>query len=269
MPFKSKKNRADSAKPKRNEAVESNPAAVRLGKARARADLEKPTAREILEFQRKFLSRSRLLVYTEDPAVISAARSTPPEDGEKFATYMDRAFGSRKVDVSFAQFVKPDGRARMQTIVYENAGRELNELLKLARREEKSAVAEAREEAEQVGKIRLKKERAKAKERLAADREVLAQFPAKWLADRADEMRDLNKSAQGTNVHDERVIERLHKIAKAVETQAATDGAGGAPIEVVVDMLIESYETMARHARIQNTRLKALQAKLDLVSSGA
>jgi hypothetical protein len=95
----------------------------RLARARARDDLEQPTPKDILAFQLSFLRQSNLLVYTEDPAVILAARSAKPEPGERLAAYMDRAFGSRKVDVVFAQFVLPDGRSPMRSVLFENAGR--------------------------------------------------------------------------------------------------------------------------------------------------
>ena len=171
------------------------PAVKRLAKARARDDLPAPSGDEILAFQQSFLRQSGLLVFSDDPAVIRAARSKKPEPGERVASYLVRAFGSRNANVTFAQFVTLDGRSPMQSIGSNNAGGALKGFLKNARRVTRNVVEETH--AEQVLSVRkrAKADRERARLQNAEDRERLALFPAEWLEDRANEAQELNDSA--------------------------------------------------------------------------
>ena len=242
--------------------VAESPAARRLARARARDDLKEPTPSEILDFQLAFLRRSNLLVYVTDPAIIHAARSESPQDGEKVASYLERAFGSRKADVLFAQFVTLDGRSAMSGVVLDNAGREMKRLLARGRRQEKDAVAETRVEVAQEGNRRVKRAREKAREQQAAERQRLSEFPANWLEDRAQAAQEENESAGGTPLHDTRVITRLREIALHARQQAEIEGSDGAPLEDVVDRLIDAYDGMAKHESRQAERIRVLEAEL-------
>ncbi|MGF6440649.1 hypothetical protein [Paraburkholderia youngii] len=239
-----------------------SPAGRRLARARAREDLAPPTPDEILEFQLSFLRRSNLLIYTTDAAIIQAARSVKPDNGEKLASYLERAFGSKKADVLFAQFMNLDGRSAMKGVVLDNAGREMKSLLALGRREAKDAVEETRAELAEAGKKRVKRVREKALEQQAAERQRLSQFPAEWLEDRAQVAQEENDSAGGTKVHDARVIAKLRDIARDARQQAQSEGSEGAPLEDVVDRLIAAYDGMARHESQQAERIRQLEAEL-------
>jgi hypothetical protein len=149
-----------------------------------------PSGDEILAFQQSFLRQSGLLVFSDDPAVIRAARSKKPEPDERVASYLVRAFGSRNANVTFAQFVTLDGRSPMQSIGSNNAGGALKGFLKNARRVTRNVVEETH--AEQVLSVRkrAKADREGARLQNAEDRERLVLFPAEWLEDRANEAHD-------------------------------------------------------------------------------
>ncbi|WP_186146312.1 hypothetical protein [Burkholderia gladioli] len=248
-------------------------AAKRLSRARSREDLAPPTRAAILEFQLAFLRRSGLLVYTEDPAVILAARSVKPKAGERLAGYMDRAFGSRHADVSFAQFTRRAGTDSMNLVVEANAGMELKSLVQRARKENRQAVKEAREEESAAQKDKNRKlrertraERAQSEAEREAERQRLTRYPSQWLLDRADEWDDENARSGSRPVRQQRVIDRLRAIAKD-GAALAPDGEGAdAPIEWIVDELIVSFDSAVRREQETvaelNRQIAELKAKV-------
>lgn len=236
-------------------------AAKRLARARLREDLSPPTQAEILEFQLAFLRNSGLLIYTEDPAVMLAARSVKPKVGERLAGYMDRAFGSRNADVSFAQFTRRAGTDSMNVVVEANAGLELKSLIKRARKENRQAIKDAREEESTAQKAKHRKlrertraEREQSEAEREAERQRLMQYPSQWLLDRADEWDDENARSGARPVRQQRVIERLRAIAK--EGAALTPDEAGAPIEWIVDQLIVSFDSAVRREQETVAELK-------------
>lgn len=240
-----------------------SPAARRLAKARARDDLSAPSGDEILAFQQSFLRQSGLLVFSDDPAVIRAARSKKPEPSERLASYMVRAFGSRDANVKFAQFVTMDGRSQMHSIESNNAGGALKDFLKNARRVTRKAVEETHAERVLSVKKRASADRERARRQNAEDRKRLALFPAEWLEDRASEAQELNDSASGTTVHDPRVIAHLRVIAREARAAAEAGGTEGTSLEVVVDKLITAYDQMARHENQRVDEVKQLREQLN------
>jgi hypothetical protein len=142
-------------------------------------------------------------------------------------------------------------------------------LLAMARRREKEAVEETREELTETGNKRLKRERERARATQAADRERLSRYPAEWLEDRAREAEELNMRALNHDVHDARVVTRLLDIAHKARERGDVDGSGGPPLEFVVDELIDAYDGMARHERRQAERLKQLEAELSAARRAA
>lgn len=258
--------------PKRRTLRNTETAKLRHKEAEANRDeLPSPTKAQLLDFQLDFLIDANLLLYTENPVTFATARSARPNPEERLASFLERTFGTRKPDAMIARFVPLSdfgGNTMMKRLHQENAGPDVNAVIDRARTRADERVEQARETLRAKHKQRLANQRAEQEAEQARLARNLSEYPASWLGDVAAQFDELNRAAGGQVIKDPRVVQRLFDIARRAEEQRTANGddEATAPVEFVVDEVIEAYNAMALHERRQREadrkRIQELEEQL-------